>query len=155
MSNLSKFQFTTKTWLIVGLIAVVVIAGIIWIGTQAPATPKNKIAGQVTVTINKAIGIEYIIIDNLSTDETNIKTFIALPYTFNCSKSAIIQFETITQPNYLWNSYEFTDGTFDHHNPMIVSADTDLVITPTTIRLNVTPSPSPSPSPTPTPTNEA
>lgn len=140
----------SRFYLIVGAIILLVII-IIAASAGSPSANKPHVGGQTSVTVNRAIGLEYIIIDNLSTDESNIKTMLTLPYTFNCSTGDFLQFAVITKDGFSWDAWEFTDGTFDHHNPMQLSADHDLVITPNCIRVAplTTPSPTPTPSPKP------
>jgi hypothetical protein len=152
---------TNKGYAIIGVIVLLVIVGIGYAASQgAPNTKKSQVDGQVTITVNKAIGIDYVIINNLDANTGDFKvSFIQLPYSFNCSTGDTIIFTGVTQKGYIWNGWEFNTGHPVTDNPLIITSDDSdytikgtMIITPNCFRLNPTPSPTPSPSPTPHPT---
>ena len=141
-------------------IAVIAVIGIAAVVMQPPPTstanPLNN--KQVTVTVNKAIGIDYVVINNLDANTGDFKvSYIQLPYSFNCTPGDTLVFTGVTQKGYLWNGWEFNTGHPITDNPLTVTSDdTDYVIkgtmniTPNCFRINPTPTPIPTPSPIPT-----
>lgn len=155
--KVGNFELTTKTGIIIlGIVILVcVVAGVV---LSQGSTPKTQVAaGQVTVTINRAIGIDYITINNLDAATGKfVKTYIQLPYSFNCSVGDALEFTGATQTGYAWNGWQFSTGHFMTSNPLtIISNDDDyaiktaIVITPNCYPVYVPPTASPTPTASP------
>jgi len=83
-----------------------------------------SVASQVT-----SVMLEYINVTNKNTDAHFCFSYNMLDETFNFAKGDILTFEAITQSGYTLNGWRFSDGTFDHHNPLELAFDGDFTIT--------------------------
>lgn len=157
----------TRGLFIIGLIAVAVFILIVYIGSSAsnmPSSSTSKTNGVVTITVQSAVGIDRMVIYNLSNNTHTTKTLIDLPFSFNCTKGDTLRFVVSTIEGYEWDGFDFLQaGTFDHHNPLTYQVTGSITMVPNCIPLESiyatptpppTPAPSPSPTPSPTPTVE-
>jgi hypothetical protein len=162
--SVGKFQFTGKTWLIIGVVAAVII-GVAFLATQgAPSTRSVKESQQITVQVKNNIGIDRLTITNLNTGQIYKATLIDLPFSFNCTRGDYLRFEVKTLSGYEWNAFWFNSmGRYDNSNPLTLDSNDDrycvnnqIIITPKCIILSptVTPTPQPTTAPTATPFNQ-
>jgi hypothetical protein len=158
--SVSGFQFTKRTYLIIILIGIAVVAGVaIYLSQQpSPASAKSKLSETVTITILDSIGIDRITITNRDTGKSIVKTIVDLPYSFNCTRGDTIKLQATMQQEFQWDAWEFVQsGTFDHKNPASFKADgvicmnNKITVNPCYIDLEISPTNSPTPSPSPTP----
>lgn len=141
---------------VAAIIIVIIVAGALIASSGAPATKKGTVPGQVTVTINKAIGIDQISINNLDDDTGDfVKTFIQLPYSFNCSAGDAIELGGIAKDGYTWNGWQFSTGRFTTGTHITIISNDEMyalgnsvTITPECFK-PATPYPTIAPTPTP------
>jgi hypothetical protein len=151
-----KVQFTKKTYLIIAIIAIIIVAVVITTASQDPQSKKGQVAGQVTVTIEKDIGVEYITVNNLDVATGDFRiAFIDLPYSFNCSTGDALVISCKAQDGYLWNGWRFSTGHFKTANPLTLTSEDEeyalkdsIIIRPCLMYLNPTATPTPTPTPT-------
>jgi hypothetical protein len=137
MGGVVKLTFKPSLgFIIIVAIAIIIVVGVAAASSSPPKTtiqptpPPQMDPAVYTVTIDRAIGINQITITNLNEGTSIKKTLIDLPYSFHVSPGDYLQFKETTAEGYVWNAWQFNDGTFDNHNPMIISISGDLVMTP-------------------------
>jgi hypothetical protein len=138
--SLGKFQFTLKTWIIVGLCVLGVVGLVIAVAsnqgtpatnpTPTPTPTQVPDDGKVHITIESNIGIQQIKITNLNTMRSIYKGMIDLPFEFTCDRGDFLRFTVTTQQGYGWNAWWFNTQTFDNSNPMTMVAQYDIYLTP-------------------------
>lgn len=154
----------TRGPIIIGVIILVVI--ILGAAIAAQGSPKSKaVAGQVTIVIERSLGVYYISLNNLN-EETGYFDVSQFPYNFTTSAGDEIEAQGTSKDGYKWSGWKiiigdssrFVAGTslyFLSDNPLYVDSKTNTItIQPQCLRLNPTPSPTPAPTvpPTPSPT---
>jgi hypothetical protein len=133
MSFLGKFQFTTKTWIIIGIIAFVIIIGAVAATSTQPnkINPKSTptpIANQPTpgppptiaFTVQSAVGVQSIVITNQNTGSTITLTTVDLPKTITVKYDNTLTLKVNAVNGYRFNYWQFGDGQVDAHNPYTV-----------------------------------
>lgn len=129
------FKGNRGYFIIAGIILVILIIAII--SANSGGTRKTAASGKVVITIRAGIGVDNITIANLNTGTSIIKTSLNLPYSFNVTKSDSIQAIVRTADGYMFNAWEFGDGTFNNHNPFILEkVEKDTTMTATVLMTN-------------------
>jgi hypothetical protein len=123
--------------IIAAIFFIIVIGAIIAFSQPTPTTiiidgdliPEPEPSTIATVHIKSNIGIERVTITNINTGQIFKASMIDLPLKFNCTVGDYLRFSVTTQPGFEWNAWWFTPiGTFDNHNPLLISADGDICI---------------------------
>jgi hypothetical protein len=150
--------------LVIGIVIVIlVISGITAAALNAPSKNKKPVAGQVTIVIERSLGVYTISLNNVN-EETGAFPASQFPYNFTTTAGDEIELRGTAKDGYRWSGWKIIIGdssrfvagtslTFLSDNPLYMDSKTNTItIRPECLRLNPTPSPSPSPSPSPHPT---
>jgi len=123
----------TPGLIVVALIGIIAFVGIIAAVTSSGGPRTTSPAGMVVVTVRGDIGVESVVITNLNTGNSIVKTSLTLPYSFNVTKDSSIQFILTTKTGFMFNAWTFQTGTFDNHNPLTIKVTSATTVSAETI----------------------
>jgi hypothetical protein len=140
------------------IILAVFIGGIALAAQGAPKTKKSTaVAGQVTIVIERSLGVYYITLNNLN-EETGDFVVSQFPYNFTTTAGDEIQQTGTPKEGYKWSGWliikdgstRFVAGNnldfLSDNNLYVDTATNTITIQPQCLRLNPTPTPTSTPT---------
>lgn len=118
-----------RFYLIVAAIILLVLLGIA-LASSRPQKTASLPASIAVCRVLSGIGIDRITITNFSVDNKISKiNATSADFRFNFTKGDTLVFNATISEGYDWNSWLFSDGTFDHHNALTIRPSGSIVIT--------------------------
>jgi hypothetical protein len=135
--SLGKFQFTTKTWIILFIVIITVIVLVVAASNSGSSKPVVKPNPTPTLnpnptptpapttlsfTVKAGAGILTVLVTNQNSGAKITLTPQDLPASFNFKTGDTLTFKVNANEGYIFNAWIFGDGTFQSQNPYSIKA---------------------------------